>query len=154
VGSTFNYIGSRSHIKGISWYKSADYSEYNDVEDSAVAMVKFDNGATVFVETSWTQNIKQDHLYLELYGSKAGAILEPELQIMGEKDGYLVDWTPKMDATKSSVQVMFNKEIAHFVDCISNGTPCLSPGSDGLEIMKILDAIYKSAETGKEVAID
>jgi len=153
VGSTFNYIGSRSHIKGISWYKSADYSEYNDVEDSAVAMVKFDNGATVFVETSWTQNIKNDQLYLELYGSKAGATLEPELQIMGEKDGYLVDWAPKMDASKSSVQVMFNREIAHFVDCILNGTPCLSPGADGLEIMKILDAIYKSAETGKEVAI-
>ena len=90
---------------------------------------------------------------MELYGSKAGATLEPELQIMGEKDGYLVDWAPKMDATKSSVQMMFNREIAHFVDCILNGTPCLSPGSDGLDIMKILDAIYKSAEMGKEVAI-
>ncbi len=54
------------------------------MEDSAVAMVKFDNGAAVFVETSWTQNIKEDRLYLELYGSKAGATLEPELQIMGE----------------------------------------------------------------------
>ena len=44
-------------------------------------------------------------------------------------------------------------EIAHFVDCISKGTQCISPAEDGVEIMKILDAVYESARTGKEVVL-
>jgi predicted dehydrogenase len=32
--------------------------------------------------------------------------------------------------------------------------PCQSPAEDGVEIMKILDAIYESARTGHEVTID
>ena len=48
---------------------------------------------------------------------------------------------------------MFQNEINHFVDCILNGTPCISPAEDGVELMRILDAIYESAETGHEVVI-
>ena len=48
---------------------------------------------------------------------------------------------------------LFENEIAHFIECIKNGLPCRSPAEDGVEIMKILDAIYDSAKTGHEVVI-
>ena len=44
--------------------------------------------------------------------------------------------------------------MAHFVDCIQNGTECRAKAEDGIIVMKILDAIYKSAETGHEVVIE
>jgi predicted dehydrogenase len=153
MGSTYDLVGARSNIKGIQIYKSADYSDYNDVEDFAVGFIKFDNGATLVVETSWAQHIKKDYLYLELYGSKAGASMEPELEIFTEKNDYLVDEKPIIDPHFFDFQAMFDREIQHFVDCIENDTPCISPGEDGLELMKIIDAIYKSAETGQEVLI-
>ncbi|SHE46423.1 Predicted dehydrogenase [Caldanaerobius fijiensis DSM 17918] len=153
MGSTYSLVGPRSNIKGIYQYKSADYSDYNDVEDFAVGFVKFDNGATLVVENSWTQHIKKDYLYLEIYGSKAGATMEPELEIFSEKNDFLTDEKPVLEPAFVDFQHNFDKEIAHFVDCILNGTPCISPGEDGVELMKILDAIYKSAETGHEVMV-
>lgn len=154
VASTFNHIGMKPGVKGMTKYYSADYNEYNDVEDCATALIKFDNGMTLFFEASWVQNIKQDLLYLELYGDKAGAQMEPALELYEDKGGYLTQVNPIMDPNGSGFEHNFRKEIKHFIDCVENGTPCLNPGEDGVELMKILDAIYKSAETGHEVIIE
>ena len=43
--------------------------------------------------------------------------------------------------------------MAHFVDCIANGTECRAKAEDGIVVMKILDAIYESARTGYEVIL-
>lgn len=44
--------------------------------------------------------------------------------------------------------------VSHFVDCLlDDSVEMISPATDGLRIMKILDAAYKSAETGKAVNI-
>ena len=48
---------------------------------------------------------------------------------------------------------MFQNEMAHFVDCALNGTPCNASAEDGITVMKILEAIYQSAKTGHEVIL-
>jgi predicted dehydrogenase len=151
VGATYDNIGIRSNVKGVTLWKSMDYSSYSDVEDLAVGFVRFDNGATLVVENSWTQHIKEDKMYLELFGSKAGMQLQPEFEIYSEENNYLVDIKPTIDPGSNHFTTIFEREIAHFIDCVANGTPCLNPSEDGLELMKILDAIYQSAETGREV---
>ena len=55
--------------------------------------------------------------------------------------------------TALSFDGLFEAEINHYVDCLVNGTECKSPSEDGITLMKILDAIYQSAETGHEVII-
>mgnify|MGYP000858033137 CR=1 FL=1 len=151
MGSTYDKVGVRSNVKGVTQWKSIDYSEYNDVEDLAAGFVRFDNGATLVLENSWTQHIKQDKLYLELYGNKAGLQLEPEFEIYSEENDYLTDVKPVL--ARDDFMNIFEREIAHFVGCVANGAPCLNTSEDGLELMKILDAIYKSAETGHEVQL-
>jgi predicted dehydrogenase len=153
TASTFNHIGMKPGVKGVGKYYSADYSEFNDVEDGASAIIKFDNGLTLAFETSWVQNVKEDRLYLELFGDKAGVSMEPEIEIYGDKDSFLANTKLILDPEESGFQHNFNKEIEHFIDCVVNGTPCLNTAEDGLEIMKILDAIYESAKTGHEVII-
>lgn len=153
-GSTFDKLGPRANIKGIQRWTSADWSDFNDVEDMAVGMIHYDNGATVFVENSWTQHIDTpEHLYLELYGSKCGAIMEPELKLMSEKNDYLIEEHPVVGQDQSSFDNNFAREIRHFVDCVANGTPCLNPAEDGVELMRILDALYESARLGHEVRL-
>lgn len=151
--STFNRIGIKPNVKGISKYNAADYNEYNDVEDCATAFIRFDNGLTLFFETSWVQNIKEDQLYLQLYGDKAGAQMEPDLELYENKGDYLTVVKPALDANLSGFEHNFVEEIRHFIDCVGNGTPCINPGEDGVEVMKILDAIYESARSGHEVTI-
>lgn len=154
MGATYDKLGIRSNIKGIEQWKAMDYSDYNNVEDLAVGFVRFDNGATLVVENSWTQHIKEDRLYLEIFGTKLGLQMEPTLEIYSEENDYLINTTPIISKEASGFKNNFDREIEHFVDCIANGTPCLNTSEDGLELMKILDALYQSAEGKCEVRIE
>ena len=153
-GSTFKNLGPRSEIKGIDRYKASDYSDFSDVEDMAVAMIKFDNGAVLSVETSFSTNIKEDTSGIELFGTKSGAKMDPKLELFSEMNGYLVDIAPIISQDKDWFGSIFKNETAHFVDCIVNGTECISPAEDGVELMKILDAVYLSSKTNREVVIE
>lgn len=153
MGATFNKIGPRNNIKAFDRYNPVDMDYYCDVEDMAVAMIRFENGAVLNVETSFSQHIKEDQLTLELYGTKSGAMMEPKLELYSEMEDYLVDITPRYSEGANVFTENFNNETAHFIDCIANGTKCLNPVEDGVELMRILDAIYESAASGKEVRL-
>ena len=153
-GATFKKLDDRKNIKGKQFYQSSGATDHDicDVEDLATAMIRFDNGAVLSIETSFSLNIKKDEGKIELFGTKGGAKLDPELELYSEINDYLANVT--LDAeTSLSFDGLFAKEINHFVSCITDGTPCLSPAQDGIEIMAILDAIYKSAATGHEVIL-
>jgi predicted dehydrogenase len=152
TGATFNKLGARNNIKGTKGYVASDKENIFNVEDLAVAMIKFDNGAVLSVETSFSLNIKQDSGNIELFGTKSGAKLDPKLEFYSEMNDYLVNVTPAHD-TALSFTGLFENEIAHFIDCVANGTECISTAEDGVEIMKILDAVYESSRTGKEVVL-
>ena len=123
-----------------------------DVEDLATAMIRFDNGAVLSVEASFSLNIKKDEGTIQLFGTKAGAKLDPDLEMYNDINGYLAN--VQLDApTALSFDGLFDNEVNHYIDCILNGTDCVSPAQDGVELMRILDAIYRSAETGHEVIL-
>jgi predicted dehydrogenase len=153
-GNILHKVGNRSNIKGITCYKSADsITGQNTVEDFANALIKFDNGTNLYVETSWTMHIKSDTTYMDIFGSMGGAKLEPQLEIYSEKNDYMIDIQPVLSSNSFGFDKAFSAEIDHFVDCIVNDTPCICPAEDGLTIMKVLDAIYESAKTGKLITL-
>lgn len=151
--SAFHKLGLRPEIRGMQKYNSSDYSEYNDVEDCAAAMIKFENGMTVFFETSWVLNVKEDLVQVQLFGDKAGAQLEPSFELYETKENYMVNTAPVITEDNSSFVTNFNEEIKHFIDCVRDKKECINPAEDGLKLMKIISAIYESAETGHEVLI-
>lgn len=153
-GATFHKLADRKNIKGKKFYQSASASEHDicDVEDLATAMIRFDNGALLSIEASFSLNIKNDEGKIELFGTKGGAKLNPELEVYSELNDYLSNIT--LDAeTALSFDGLFENEIDHFVSCLTEGTTCISPAEDGIDIMRILDAIYESAKTGHEVIL-
>lgn len=155
-GATFNKLGDKLHIKGIGHYHPVDFDEKTnicDVEDSVIALIRFDNGSVLHVEASFTLNIKEGITTLQLFGDKGGATLEPHLEIYKDVDDYLTNITPVIDYASDVFGDMFANEINHFYDCCVNHVKCLAPAEDGVVLMKILDAIYESARTGHEVKI-
>jgi predicted dehydrogenase len=44
----------------------------------------------------------------------------------------------------------FIAEITHFIACAKGEAECRNPAEDGVEMMKILCAIYRSAKSGHE----
>ena len=54
-GNTYRKLGNRAHIEDLSFYKAADYSSaVNNVEDMANALIRFENGASLAVDVSFT----------------------------------------------------------------------------------------------------
>lgn len=152
--STYDYLKDRPGCKnGIVWSSAdADQNDVYNVEDMGVALIKYDNGATTLLETSYSLN-GEPATKKEIYGTKGGMSLSDKPVIYTEVNGYLADITPQTTDLKQSGGDMYEEEIAHFIDCIVNGTECLASAEDGITVMKILDAIYESAKTGHEVII-
>lgn len=153
-GVTFKKLGNRNELKDKKGYVSASATDHDicDVEDLVSALIRFDNGAVLDIEASFSLNTKKDIGNIELFGTKAGAKIDPELEMYSELNGHMTNVT-LTPAAHLNMDGMFENEINHFVDCITKGTKCIAPADDGIEIMKILDAIYESAETGHEVII-
>jgi len=154
-GATFHKLGDKREIKGAIGYAVRDNKKDDifDVEDLATAMIRFDNGSVLQVEASFTLNLEKDKGTIELFGTKAGAKLDPELSIYTDVNGYMANMNLTIP-TALSFEGLFENEINHFVDCVMNGTPCRNPAEDGVTLMKILDGIYESARTGHEVLIE
>jgi len=90
---------------------------------------------------------------LELFGTKGGARIDPNIEFFIDLNGRFVDVKPHGDSALSFTG-LFESEIEHFVDCVINKTPCRATSEDGVIVMKIIDAIYESAKLHKEVSID
>lgn len=153
-GATFNKLGNRPNIKGKEAYSSVGRSENDicNVEDLASGMIRFDNGAVLHIEASFSLNIKAPEGKIELFGTKAGAKLDPELEMYAEENGYMTNVTLTAP-TALSFDNLFKNEIDHFVSCVKGKAECLAPAEDGVELMAILDALYESARTGHEVVL-
>ena len=122
------------------------------VEDSGVALLRHKGGAVVTVEVSWSLNIERDVAYLHAFGTRGAALLSP-LRIHKELHGSLVNVTPAIDSERNVYRQSYEREIEHFVACIRGSKAQLSPGEDGLAIMRLADAIYASAKSGREVTL-
>ncbi|WP_339275585.1 Gfo/Idh/MocA family oxidoreductase [Paenibacillus sp. FSL W8-0426] len=149
-----NILGNRAHIRNLSFYKAADYdASKNNVEDMANAMIRFENGASLLIDVSFTLHAKSDEMSIKLYGDKGGAELEPEIMVIGEKFNTILNMTPQVDSKSFDFMGSFRNEINHFIDSTRGRKETLSPVEDGVEIMKILCGIYESARQGREIEL-
>ncbi len=151
-GITNNSLGSNRASGGQDWVSTTKGQFKYDVEDFASAFIRFDNGLTLHVEASFNLNIKNDKGEIELFGTKSGAKISPQVEFFGDMNGVFVDVKPFGDSALS-FDGLFAREIDHFVECARGNAECISPAEDGVMLMKILDAIYESAKTGHEVVI-
>jgi predicted dehydrogenase len=47
----------------------------------------------------------------------------------------------------------YENELKHFIGAVRDNNPVISSSEDAVELMRLLEAIYKSAEIKKEVSI-
>ena len=140
-------LAKRPDVRG--WWGDWD-REKIDVEDFAAGFVRFKNGAALTLECSWLTNIKeQETTKITLMGTDAGAEW-PECTIHGEAAGSVTDTTLTYPDDKVGGH---QKEIAAFTDAVLNGKPSPVPTEQSLNVIRILDGLYRSYESGKEVTV-
>ncbi|MET9023269.1 Gfo/Idh/MocA family oxidoreductase [Actinopolymorpha sp. NPDC004070] len=152
--NTYEKLGNRSNITTLPRYQVADYDPTkNDVEDMANALIRFDNGASLIMDTSFSLHATSDSLNVSVYGDKGGADLEPKLQIASEKHETLLKVTPQIGFESFDLDDGFGNEIGNFVAACLGEAESIAPAWQGAEMMKILDGVYTSAAQGKEVQL-
>ena len=145
-GNTYTNIGKEpGHVGGMGEW---DWKNYT-VEDYAAGFVRLDNGASLVIESSFAANIKEDKFTTTFIGTKGGAQTGP-LEIYGEQHGVLTNMTPSGMKQAS----IYEGEVRAFYDAIRDDTEVPVTGEQALNVIKIIDGIYRSSDAGKEVTID
>ncbi len=154
-GNTYERLGNRSNITSMARYQvpGAD-PRRNDVEDLANALVRFENGASLFVDVSYSLHAAQEFLGVAVYGDRGGAELEPHLKITTERHDTVLNIAPQIASDTFDITDGFDSEIENFVAACRGEAESVAPASHGVEIQRILDGIYRSAEAGAEVRLD
>ncbi len=153
-GSAYQAMGRNPKY----WNAWGDYDRSSfTVEDFAVGQIRFENGATVTLESSFMANIERETWTSQLLGDESGAMIDlsggnaKPITIFTEREQQLFDMSP---ANIPQVKSMHTAEVVAFVDAILESKPSPVPGEEGLILNAIFDALYKSSETGKEELVD
>lgn len=119
-----------------------------DVEDLAVGFVRYDNGASLSFEVSFAMNNDEEEWFYELFGTKGGVkYRNGKLTIFSEMNDTLVDIHPNTNYKVNAIN-----EFRHFIDVIEKKRRCISPPEDARKMMKLIEAAYESAASGRENA--
>lgn len=147
-------IGNRPNLKNkvtYTPYPSKFDNGVIDTEDFGVALVRFENGAVIEVEASYDMHMEPEGSF-DIYGTKGGIRMADGKNPVLYTD--IKDRMVNMEIVRpAQVRKPFVEELTHFADCVLNGTPCKTTADDGINITKILTAIYESAKTKHEVIL-
>ncbi|MEW5799616.1 MAG: Gfo/Idh/MocA family oxidoreductase [Bacteroidota bacterium] len=130
---------------------ASDYAHKTKVEDSSVAYITMKNGTTVTIEVSWNFHIENELYYCNIYGEQGSGKINP-LMIHKEMHGNVVNVTPvKTDTSQNAIKKSYENELKHFIGAVRGIHQVISTAQEAVQRMKIVDAIYKSADKGKEI---
>ncbi len=135
-------------------------------EDTSVVMLEFESGAKGIVDAHFNIPDAASRQALEVYGSKGSAVTFGTIgQGSGGKISAIIEHDDKgYDAAQqreaASEQIIepevvniYAAHIQSFCDAITNDTDPAITGEDGIWSHKVVEACYKSAQTGQVVEI-
>jgi len=154
LGSTFHKLGQKKNAAN-AW-GSWDPEKFK-VEDSAFGYITMENGATIMLESSWAINMLQTgEAKCTLCGTEGGADMWDGLRINGEDFSKLYTNHINLDAKgvdfyDGETEGAAELEARLWIESILKDTEPVVKPEEALVVTEILEAIYKSAQTGEAV---
>jgi len=135
-----------------------------DVEAASHALVTFRNGAALFLRNSWAEMIKREESGVVFQGTKAGGMIKrtfgqdgidetatdvAELYFQDAR-GKRRDKTLKVKPDKAMGRITM---AANFIQALQGKAEPISKPDEAVKLMKVVDAIYASAQRNAPVRI-
>ena len=120
----------------------------NDVDDFITGFVRTDKGTITF-NGAWAQNIEHREMFVDFLGDKRGARLDYCNQFE-LTDGATLETV----TTSHELPNMYQLEDEAFLAACESGEHGRNHIDNILESMKLLDALYRSAECGREIVLE
>ncbi|MDR1191542.1 MAG: Gfo/Idh/MocA family oxidoreductase [Verrucomicrobiales bacterium] len=150
-GQTYTKFGNRGLGEG-GWGNSERGDIKFDVDDFATALIRFRNGATVTLDTSWAcHQADGNRDNVEINGTEAGATVRPARVYRYGKNpltSYEV-----IDVDKGPLALPHQCRFHNFINHLRGKEALLVTVPQALTVQKILDAIARSSKTGREVRL-
>ena len=123
-----------------------------EVEDTANVLIEYQNGMTGWIETGWYHNFANSpHGAIEVFGTAGYARLFPT-ELHSQVEGRWSQHQPFGPMNKPHIDMtMYATQIDEFIDCVLTGRVPLCSGRCGLENIRIMEAVYKSAAEGRAI---
>ena len=122
------------------------------VEDAMLVQLECAQGISFSFDVNWNYIGEEDRFWFEILASRGTGRLAP-LRVIKELNGRATDVSPSgASARESAFYQSYRSQLAHFVAVVA-GDAKYEPPEDQLIVHKVLDAIYKSAEEGKEIRL-
>jgi len=151
-GSTYAEFGPKR--RGIGTWGTPNWDGSFDVEDLATALVKLEDGSTVSLEVSWAVHgeIEGNGGFIHLMGSEGGASIHGE---RGKLFTELFDRPIQTEiAAPKNAPDPRMLMAQHFLECVREGKEPISSAMTGFTNNLVLDAIYRSSQSGEAVKLD
>ena len=133
------------------WAGPPDSNGVCDVEEGVTGMVRTE-GPVITFNGAWAQNIGEDEMFIDFIGTEGGVRLyyTKDFIFYSTKNSMLTKTTFKMNEGME-FEAMFANEINSFINCIKSGEKLPSHIDTNIITAKMMDAIYRSSETHKEI---
>ncbi len=151
-GKAYSKLGvdMENYVYESMWAEQTkDLNGTYDVDDFVTGFVRTE-GPTVTFNGAWAQNVKDASGYIEFLGTKGGVKLRygGTFDVSTVKDGKLYTYTPEYES-----KPMFQEEINAFVACTQSGEKLPSHIDTVAITAKMMQAIYDSSDSGKEIVL-
>lgn len=125
---------------------------FAEVEESASFLLTFPSGFTAICTSGYGSHSCK---YFRLQGSEAWAGLDPAFEYGGLRlqKSQLIDGHEMTSEIHFDAADQFALELDHFAQCVRDNIVPHTPGEEGLQDQRIVEAIYQSARTGRAVEI-
>jgi predicted dehydrogenase len=150
---TVRYILGEPRAKEVYAKIGTFFGKY-DVDDSGIIMITWENGTTSVIESGWWHpHMDGPEAGTQIFGTKGYANLFPTYlkfkvnQLPGEFKA------PMPEKTEHCDQVIYDRQMAYFTDCIVRRIKPVPGINEGMEVLKIVDAAYQSSELSKVIKL-
>ena len=128
-------------------------SRFKEVEDLVNFQLTFPSGLRAMCSSSYSQHQSRNY---RIYAERAFFGMDPAFSYGGLQMycSYADGDTEIYETPKRSPKNQFALEMDHMSDCIRNNKKPYTPGEEGLKDMKIIEALYLSAEQNKPVKLE
>ncbi|NQS96947.1 MAG: Gfo/Idh/MocA family oxidoreductase [candidate division Zixibacteria bacterium] len=123
----------------------------SEVEDEAALFLKLRDGRLITVDVGWSIPAQNTIAFTVIHGEKGTAWLNP-LRINRELHGQLMELSPGKQYTPIELyHRSFENTVRHFIESVRNGRQPISSGQMSLDVMEIVEMIYRSAKEKREI---
>lgn len=122
------------------------------VEDGGCALISCEGGLSLFVDVTWSFRGGGERFWLDVHAARGGASINP-LKVYKDLHGTVTDVTPTGGAGRENPFISAYRAEWEFFLAAVRGEVQSTSARDQLALLRLMDAIYRSADEGHDVEL-